>query len=83
MSPVTFGANLLIVAGLWFAGSRKRWAFLLTAAGEAAWTAYSAYGGMWDLTWICAVFTVIGVVNFVRWGKASAAESCPVCGAGG
>lgn len=83
--PVTLVANLLIIAGLYYIGGRKRWAFLLTGVGEAVWTVYSLATVQWDLAWICAIFTVLAVRNFVLWKTpavplAIQPAACPACG---
>lgn len=62
-------ANLVLVAGLWFVGKKKRWAFLLTLVGELAWTAISVVRRMPDMFAVCAVFAALAAVNYYRWGK--------------
>jgi hypothetical protein len=62
--------NLCIVIGLWFIGSKKRWAFLFSVVGESAWIVYSVMHELWSLAFICAVFAGLAVRSYVKWGKA-------------
>jgi nicotinamide riboside transporter PnuC len=72
LSWLAWLANATLVAGLWFVGKRRRWAFLLTFLGEASWVVVSASRGSADMLAICLVFAALAVVNFVRWGKKEA-----------
>lgn len=72
---MTWIANLLVLVGLYLIGRKIRCAFLFSAVGEAIWTVCSASEGRWDLASICAVFTVMAVWNYVKWGRTNEALS--------
>ena len=61
--------NILIVAGLWGVGSKRRNAFLLSIAGEGAWIANAYSRGDWALTSICVVFLLMALRGWYLWGK--------------
>lgn len=66
---MTWIANGLIVIGMILIGSRRRSAFLFSAAGESIWTYWAASVGMYDLASICGLFVVLALVNWRRWGR--------------
>jgi hypothetical protein len=57
--------NAFLVVGMWQIGNRKRWAFILQAIGEIIWlyACYLLYS--YSMMFICAVFTVIAIRNYV------------------
>ncbi len=69
LSAASWGANLLIVVGLWFSGSKRWWAFLFTAVGEIVWASVAVYLGMYDLAFVCAIFTVLAIRNLLLWRR--------------
>jgi hypothetical protein len=66
---VTWVANALVLVGLYLAGNKARSAFAFTAVGETIWAASAAAERRWDLASICAVFAVLAVVNYRKWGR--------------
>ncbi len=66
---MTWVANVILIVGLFLVGERKRSAFVWTAAGEALWLGASLAEGRLDMAFICAVFLVMAVVNYFKWGK--------------
>ena len=69
---VSWIANVLICLGLWHIGNKKRSAFLFSIAGEGLWVASAIHRSLWDLAFICAVFFVLAIRSYVKWGKESA-----------
>lgn len=61
--------NIFLIVGQWGVGDRRRASFLLLFAGEAIWFAYSCYLRMWDMAFICGVFSLIMLRNFSAWKK--------------
>ncbi len=63
--------NVCIVIGLWFIGSKKRWAFIFSVIGEVSWIIYSLTrpDHLYSLAIICAVFASMAVRGWVKWGK--------------
>lgn len=61
--------NVLIVVGLWKIGDKWRHAFLFSIAGETCWMLASALSGDWALFSICAVFNIMAVRSWLKWGK--------------
>ena len=63
--------NVFIVIGLWNTGLKKRWAFLFSLVGEAAWIWWSLARTprMWSLAAICVVFAALAGRNYILWGK--------------
>jgi len=59
--------NAVILAGMWGIGGKHRWAFLVTALGEAIWTVQGLALDLPDLSIICALFTIMALVNWRRW----------------
>lgn len=66
---MTWIGNLLILIGMYLIGKKYRSAFLWSAAGETIWTVTATMEGRYDLASICAVFVVMAVANYFRWGK--------------
>lgn len=66
---MTWFANLLIIWGTINLSDKKRWAFLLIAAGESIWTGCSLWRQQWDIMSICLIFSVLAVRNWLNWGK--------------
>ena len=64
----TWFANLLIIVGLYCTSPKRRWPFLVTAAGEAIYVASSVVRGQVDLAFICIIFMVLAIRNFNKWG---------------
>lgn len=66
---MTWIANLLIIAGLYLAGNKNKFAFAFTFIGEVIWSTAAASRGQWDLTFICGVFAILAAVNLIKWNK--------------
>ena len=67
MSLIGWLANILIVIGLWQIGNRKRTAFLFTITGELIWTIKAFVFEQYDLAFICAIFCILAVRNWIKW----------------
>lgn len=67
MVLLTWLGNLLIVAGLWGVGSKRRNAFLFSVAGESTWIAAAYSRGDWALTAICIVFLLMAIRGWILW----------------
>lgn len=65
-------ANVLIIAGLWYQGSKLWWAFLFSVLGEALWIWYAASIHLWSLVIVCAIFGGLAARNLLMWRKADA-----------
>ena len=68
MTFLSWVGNILIVIGLWRVGSKDRNAFLFSIAGETCWIVWSALTGNWALTFICVVFNLLALRNYIKWG---------------
>ena len=66
---MTWVANVLVLIGLYLTGRKIRVCFLFTAVGELIWSVCSALESRWDLSSICAVFTVLSIWNYYKWGQ--------------
>ena len=61
-------ANLLIFIGTYLVGRKDRRAFVFTAIGEAVWTWVAVQRDMTDLAAVCAVFGLMALWNYRKWG---------------
>jgi len=59
--------NILIVIGLWQVGNKKRYAFILSIAGELLWVGYALQKNLNSLTVICLIFATIASINWFKW----------------
>lgn len=66
---MTWFANLLIIIGLYLAGNKNRYAFGFTIIGESIWTVVAFNREQYDLASICVIFTILAVVNLIKWNK--------------
>jgi hypothetical protein len=66
---ISWIGNVFIVAGLWFVGGKKRWAWYFSMAGESLWIAFSLFSHLWSLAFICAVFLAMAIRNWIVWGR--------------
>lgn len=66
---MTWFANVLIIIGLWLAGSKNKAAFGFTIVGEIIWSAVAFENEQWDLAFICVIFTLLAAVNLWKWNK--------------
>jgi hypothetical protein len=57
-------ANVLLISGVWFAGSRWKYAFLVMAGGSALWAIEGVRLGMPDLVTINTILGAISLRNF-------------------
>ena len=67
-------ANALIVIGLWTLGYKWRHAFLFSIAGEAIYTVVAYRTGQLELAFICFVFCVLALRNWVKWAPVDEAR---------
>ena len=67
--------NVILVLGLWLVGNKKRSCFLYTVVGETIWSAYAVHNQQWDLATICALFAMLALRNFIKWGKKSGSSN--------
>ena len=63
-----WGGSLLLAAGLYGIGNQRRGAFLFSIAGELLWIIKSLMLGMYDLVFICAIFAILAVRSYLKWG---------------
>jgi hypothetical protein len=70
---MTWIGNIFIVLGLYLIGEKKRVAFVFSMIGELIWMFASVHKGMWDLAVITAVFFLLALINYIKWGKAPTA----------
>ncbi len=68
-SLVGWIGNVLILAGFWRMGDMKRDGFILYTIGEVIWVGYAIYIHMYDLVFVCSVFTIIAIRNMLKWRK--------------
>jgi hypothetical protein len=61
--------NFFIVLGLWQIGNKKRYAFILSLLGESAWVGYAMVIRMYSLAFICLIFAVLALRNYIKWGE--------------
>lgn len=61
--------NVFIVIGLYKIADKWRHAFLFSIAGESCWMVNSYFRADWALFSICAVFNVMALRSFVKWGR--------------
>lgn len=78
--------DVLLLWGVWEIGNKRRYAHLLTIAGELAWIAKCLLvtPPTWDLIVICACFTVLAARCWVLWREVITFPStlrpkCRVC----
>lgn len=69
IQQISWLGNIFICLGLWYTGSKKRWAFLLSFLGETTWIIYSLKMHLWSLAFLCFVFSAIAVRNWFKWSK--------------
>lgn len=64
-------ANIFLILSLWLAGSHWRYAFALTAIGEALWVikVWRMTERHWDMLFICVSFTVLAIRNLILWSS--------------
>ncbi len=67
MSLLSWLANIIIFAGLWYSGTKKWWACGLSVVGEIMWTVVAIYRDEWDLAIVCIAFAMVGVRNLFLW----------------
>lgn len=62
--------DVLLLWGVWEIGNKRRYAHLLTIAGELTWIAKCLLvtPPTWDLIVICACFTVLAGRCWILWG---------------
>lgn len=60
--------NILIIVGLYKIGNKQRSAFIWSICGESAWTASAILAENWALAFICTVFNVMALRNWIKWG---------------
>jgi hypothetical protein len=65
---ISWIGNIFIVIGLWFIGSKKRWAFIFSMLGEALWIAAAVRRHEFDLAFICVIFFALAARSYVKWG---------------
>lgn len=59
--------NAFIVSGSWCLGNKWRHAFLLSIVGECFWIVQALKQGQTDLAFICVVFCVLALRNWLKW----------------
>lgn len=61
--------NIFLVLGLYGVGNRVRRAFLAYIVGEACWVIQATSKHDWALASICAVFLLMAIRSYVKWGE--------------
>lgn len=63
-----WAGNILIIASVWFIGEKKRWAFLMSMAGNSLWLIYAAKTPHQSALGILAgIFVWLQYRNWVMW----------------
>jgi hypothetical protein len=62
--------NIFLVLGLYLIGFKWRPAFLFSVVGEAVWITLAIQRHQYDLAFMCVVFGVMAIRNFIKWGSA-------------
>jgi hypothetical protein len=71
LTALSWIGNLLILVGMYKVGEKCRTAFLWSIAGESCWIVVAAGRDLWSLAFICAVFCLVSVFNYRKWGHDS------------
>jgi hypothetical protein len=58
--------NIILIFGNWHVGNRKPWAFLAIAVGEFVWISASVLYGSSAMIFICAVFGMLAIRNYLK-----------------
>lgn len=69
MTPVSGLASLMLFAGLYLLGRKKRTGFIFSVVGEALWATVAIQREMFDLAAVCLAFGLMAGVNFKKWGS--------------
>lgn len=59
-------ANILIIVGLFILGNKDRKAFIFTFIGEVLWFTHALLHQMYDLAFICAIFSTLALRNYIK-----------------
>lgn len=59
--------NFFLIWGTSTLDPKKRWPFLLLALGEIAWFFESLIINRWDMIFLCVVFTILAIRNYLKW----------------
>ena len=62
-------ASVLLLAGHWQLGHKRRSAFLLTLAGDVLWCWVAVQRGTYDLLLICVASVCVQLRNWRKWGE--------------
>lgn len=69
MKRIGWVANVLLVAGTVLVGEKSPTAFLLIALGESLWCVKVWRMKQWDMLFICVVFSLLAVRNYLLWTR--------------
>ncbi len=61
--------NVFLILGLLFLSPKTKWPFICTIVGEVIWSVYSYQTSQWDMMFICVVFAMLSVKNFLKWDQ--------------
>jgi hypothetical protein len=61
--------NVILIAGQYSVGNRARYAFLMIALGELIWVGASALKSSPSMMFICFVFALLSIRNFIKLDK--------------
>lgn len=64
--------NVFLIIGLWLVGDKARKAFIFSVIGESIWIYYAMDKKMYDLAFICVIFALLALRNWIKWGKEQA-----------
>jgi amino acid transporter len=60
-------ASLILLAGTYSLGYRRREAFIFLFVGELLWALVGINRSEWDLVFVCICFALLMVRNFIKW----------------
>ncbi len=60
-------ATFILCYGLWLTGNMRRAGFVYALVGEVIWTVIAIERRMWDLAFVCGVFALLAIRNWIAW----------------
>ena len=52
------------ITGLWLAGSRRHWGWLVNAGSQVVWATYAVVTDQWGFIPACIAYSVVYIRNF-------------------
>ena len=62
-------ANIFLLFGMWVLGYKWRSSHLFLAFGDFLYVLIGLYHNMYDIAFICGVFSFLSVRNYILWDK--------------